>query len=645
MAAESDTREFVEEVEEARVLALESLGIELFEAEAPAEPVASDGGAVEADPEAGADGETAWRWRVIDGDDRHLVTGESTHPTRRDAETAADDVAGRLADASVIEYGASAYEVYRSGDEWRWRLRDDVDDVLATGAAADGDEDGARESAKRARAAVHGADIVEFEGAASVVSPAGDAGPGRLVAADRSVLADSTEAYDDREAAETAADRVREQALAADLVEFEQAAFQQYESDGEWRWRLIDEDGQVLADSGESYEDKAEVTEGMRTLKEHAPDAEVLEIDTAAFEIYRTDGGDYTWRLIDEGGKLIAESATAHPSRAAARDSVDFLLEHVDEAAVRPMERAAFQLFAEADAWGFWLVHTDGTVLAEGADRHPTYDDATSAIEAVRGASEDAPVTTIGDLAVQLRQDSGWHWRLVDRDHEPVAAGERTYEDRGAAMADVERLTADVADAPVFDVGTGVVWVDRTDEGWRWRLVDEDRDAVAAGPSTYDSESAALEAVETVKARAPAADTIDIDTLAYELYREDAGAAAGDDGDADGDGDAAAQWRWRLIDEGEQVLAVSAAGYADREAAEDAIEAARSTTGRASIIEVDEVAFEFHERDDGWIWRLIDENGSPLAESVETHGTRQDAREEMLAVKEHGPEGETIVSW
>jgi uncharacterized protein YegP (UPF0339 family) len=375
----------------------------------------------------------------------------------------------------------------------------------------------------------------------------------------------------------------------------------------------------------------------MRTLKEHAPDAEVLEIDTAAFEIYRTDGDEYAWRLVDEAGKLIAESAATSPSRAAARDAVDFLLEHVDEAGVRAMEDAVFQLFADDDAWGFWLVDTDGAVLAEGATRYPTYDDATSAIAAVREASEGATVDAVRDLAVQLRRDSGWHWRLVDRDHDLVAAGERTYEDRDAAMADVNRLTENAAAAPVFHVGSGVVWVDRTGEGWRWRLVDEDRNALAASPDTYGSEAAAVDAVETVQARAPAADTIDIDTVAYELYR--------DGRDGTDEGADAPDWRWRLIDEDERVLAVSAAAYGDREAAEDAIRDARLTTRQASIIEIDEVAFEFHERDDGWIWRLIDENGSPLAESVDAHDSRQAAREEMLAVKEHAPDGETVVSW
>lgn len=65
----------------------------------------------------------------------------------------------------------------------------------------------------------------------------------------------------------------------------------------------------------------------------------------------------------------------------------------------------------------------------------------------------------------------------------------------------------------------------------------------------------------------------------------------------------------------------------------------------SSIIEINEVAFEFHDQEDGWGWRLVDEHGAPLAESVDPHATRQAAREEMLAVKEHAPEGETVVTW
>jgi len=610
-AADGGTETFVDRLAESRVLALADLGFELVH-----------------------EGE-AWRWRVVDGDDHRLVGSEATYDSRRDAEDAAGAFASDVTDATVVERGTPGYEVHETGRGWQWRLRDSADDIVARRHGAAVGEDAAREAAERARSVVGDADTVEFEGVDYEVYPGTEGWHWRLVDDERAVLADSTEIYDGEDAAREAARRVREQSLAADLIEFDQAAFQQYESDGEWRWRLIDEDGQVMADSGESYKDKSEVMEGMRTLKENAPDAEVLEIDTAAFEIYRTAGGEYAWRLVTEGGQLVAESAATSPTRSGARQAVEFVLDSVAEAAVRTFDHAAFQLYTDEEVWRFWLVDVDGTVLADGAGEYATRDDVMEAVGAVRAAGDGASVDVLGRLTVQLRDGSGWHWDVIDRDRERVAAGERTYESREDATADVTRLTDHADSAPVFEIGAGVVWVDRTDDGWRWRLVDEERTELAVCPDTFDAEDAAIDAVETVTSRAPEAGYLDIDTLAYELYRD-----VGDEAT-----DEEAGWHWRLLDEDETVLGESAVAYADREAAADAIDDVRDIVGTASILEIDEVAFEFHERGGGWIWRLVDENGSPLAESVQPHESRQAAREEMLSVKEHAPQGETMVAW
>ncbi|CCQ33533.1 hypothetical protein HLRTI_000242 [Halorhabdus tiamatea SARL4B] len=627
-AAEDSIDRFVAGVDDPRVLTVETVAIELF-----------------------GDGD-AWRFRVVDSEDDTLVTSDATFDSRGDAETAATVVAENLSEAAVIEHGSPGFEVYEtdgwsdagaesaSAAGWTWRLRDRADEIVATMHGRSIDEADATASAERTRSVLEATETIEFEGADYEVYPGGEAWHWRLVSAERDVLADSTVPFDDRESAEAAADRVREQALAADLIEFDQAAFQQYESDGEWRWRLIDEDGIVMADSGESYEDKSEVMEGMRTLKENAPDAEVLEIETAAFEIYLSEGGEYAWRLIDEGGKLIAESARSYPSRMLARESVEFLIEHVDDAAVRAMEHATFQLTSDEETWGFWLVDTDGTILAESVEDYPTYDDVTTAIANVREAGADAAIDTMREVTVQIRQNAGYHWRLIDRDRSLLADGERTYETRTAAEADVDRLLSNAADAPVFDIGRGVVWIDRREDGWRWRLVDADRTDLAVSPQPYERYEGLVDDVETVQAQAGDADRLDIETLAFEPYAADLpDESAGEAGGGDG------VWRWRLIDEDETVRAVSAGSYESRDAVDDAIETARKTTESASILEIDEVSFEFAQRDDGWIWRLIDENGAAIAESVEAHDTRQSAREEMLTVKEHAPEGEAVVSW
>lgn len=47
---------------------------------------------------------------------------------------------------------------------------------------------------------------------------------------------------------------------------------------GEWRWRLRHRNGNIMADSGEGYTRKANAESAIETIREHAGDAEVMEI-------------------------------------------------------------------------------------------------------------------------------------------------------------------------------------------------------------------------------------------------------------------------------------------------------------------------------------------------------------------------------
>jgi uncharacterized protein YegP (UPF0339 family) len=56
------------------------------------------------------------------------------------------------------------------------------------------------------------------------------------------------------------------------------ATFEVYEdSNAEWRWRLVHDNGNILADSGEGYASKQKAEQGLRSVKENAPGAEVVE--------------------------------------------------------------------------------------------------------------------------------------------------------------------------------------------------------------------------------------------------------------------------------------------------------------------------------------------------------------------------------
>jgi uncharacterized protein YegP (UPF0339 family) len=56
------------------------------------------------------------------------------------------------------------------------------------------------------------------------------------------------------------------------------ARFELFEdSAGEWRWRLVAANGNIIADSGEGYTTKQGAKRGIRSVKANAPDAPVTD--------------------------------------------------------------------------------------------------------------------------------------------------------------------------------------------------------------------------------------------------------------------------------------------------------------------------------------------------------------------------------
>lgn len=58
------------------------------------------------------------------------------------------------------------------------------------------------------------------------------------------------------------------------------ATFEIYEDDiGQYRWRLVHANGNIIADSGEGYASKQKARQGLNSVKKNAPDADVEEVD------------------------------------------------------------------------------------------------------------------------------------------------------------------------------------------------------------------------------------------------------------------------------------------------------------------------------------------------------------------------------
>ncbi|KAB1196060.1 MULTISPECIES: HVO_2922 family protein [Haloferax] len=56
------------------------------------------------------------------------------------------------------------------------------------------------------------------------------------------------------------------------------ARFEVYtDAHGEYRWRLVHDNGNILADSGEGYASKQKAKQGIESLKRNVPEAAVVE--------------------------------------------------------------------------------------------------------------------------------------------------------------------------------------------------------------------------------------------------------------------------------------------------------------------------------------------------------------------------------
>jgi len=51
------------------------------------------------------------------------------------------------------------------------------------------------------------------------------------------------------------------------------------DSAGEWRWRLVASNGNIIADSGEGYRSKQGAKRGLESVKRSAPGAEVQIVE------------------------------------------------------------------------------------------------------------------------------------------------------------------------------------------------------------------------------------------------------------------------------------------------------------------------------------------------------------------------------
>ena len=124
------------------------------------------------------------------------------------------------------------------------------------------------------------------------------------------------------------------------------AAFELYaDTAGEWRWRLVHDNGNVIADGGEGYSDKRDAESGIESVRRNAPGAHVIDVSRdeaapddggsdATFELFRDRADEYRWRLRHDNDNVIADSGQGYASKQKAKQGLNSVKSNVPGAAV-----------------------------------------------------------------------------------------------------------------------------------------------------------------------------------------------------------------------------------------------------------------------------------------------------------------------
>ena len=215
------------------------------------------------------------------------------------------------------ESGATIEAYEDNAGTWRWRLRHDNGEVLGDGSEGYASKSNLKRAIGRVQEYVGPADYLWFDPAGfEVYRDAAGTWRWRLVHRNGNLLADSGSGYSRRNDANRAVERIR-----TGLDDFE---FETYEdAAGEYRWRLKGSNDRIVADSGEGYADRGGVEDAVERVRTYSPEADVLDIGRAAFEIYEDAAGEHRWRLRHRNGNIMMDSGEGYADRSGARDGIE----------------------------------------------------------------------------------------------------------------------------------------------------------------------------------------------------------------------------------------------------------------------------------------------------------------------------------
>ncbi|WP_424013611.1 HVO_2922 family protein [Halorubrum xinjiangense] len=367
---------------------------------------------------------------------------EELTSTESDLEAAREERTAAEAAAASLRESKARFELFEDASgKPRWRLRHRNGNVIATSGQGYSSRGKAQQGLHSVRRNALGAGLLRIETpVAEAEAVADDDGPEPEDAAEPDVAVPS----DDEEIAS-------------------KATFELFEdAGGDWRWRLVHDNGNIISDSGEGYSSKSNAERALGRIREHVAAADYLQVDPTAFEMFRDVNGNWRWRLIHENGNILADSGEEYSSRSKARQGLDSVRSNAAEAALEVdgeetesgSSNAAFELYEDAAGEYRWrLRHDNGNIIADPGEGYASKSNARDAIGRIREYASEADVLDVGSAAFEIYEDAGgdWRWRLRHRNGNIVADSGEGYASRPNA---VDGITSVKRNAPGAETET-----------------------------------------------------------------------------------------------------------------------------------------------------------------------------------------------
>jgi len=348
----------------------------------------------------------------------------------------------------------------------------------------------------------------------------------RVIEAQQEAEAERERAEEAQQEAEAERERAEEAQANVDRMYESKGTFQLYEDEGgDWRWRLVHQNANIVATSGQGYASDRSARQGMRSVRRNALGADVFwdreaepepepepvhEESQATFELYQDADDNYRWRLRHDNGRIIAAAARGFSSGSTARNNVDSVQTYIAPADYLKFDPAAFEVFEDAAGEYRWrLVHQNGRILGDSGEGYASRSNVRRAIEAVEEIVETAEVDAESGARFEVYEDNAgeYRWRLVSTNDEIVADGGEGFSDRSNANDSVERFQKYAPAADTLTVGNTAIEVYEDNAGdYRWRLRHRNGVIMATGSRGYSSRSAAIKGINSVKRNAPEAE-------------------------------------------------------------------------------------------------------------------------------------------